>query len=237
MVGSPTRRDPVKPEAGLRGGRGWMPGFSAVLLSVALSALLTAVLVISGVDWAYFVWVQNLRLFGPLMAADIFGYVFPVLVPVALLLAASRVPGRGYGLAGVGALVAAASGLAVSMSLKAVAGRVSPPHHDFGASLAGMADTSAAFNFGFMNTSILGGWPSSHATVAFAVVVAVIMALPTARALHMAGLVIAGFIGLGVSFGFHWVSEFLSGAMIGSAVGYWIGGIAAARKDGPATEV
>ena len=203
-------------------------GWRMVLLSIAVSAFVTWIFVLSGLDWAYFVLTQNLGLFGPLIAADGFGYVFPVLVPAGLFIAAWTAPRKGYGPAAIAALISAVLGLAVSMALKSVAGRVSPPHHELGADLAN-ADNSAGFNIGFMNESILGGWPSSHATVAFAVVVSLMVALPAARRLHMICLILAAFIGIGVTFGFHWLSEFVSGAFIGSSIGLWVGGMTVAR--------
>ena len=96
---------------------------------------------------------------------------------------------------------------------------MSPPHHAFGAGLAG-ADNSAAFQFGFLNQPLIGGWPSSHATVAFAVLVALVLLARRRTYVVIFGTPLALFIGLGVSFGYHWLSEFASGILIGSAVGY-----------------
>nr|WP_306266185.1 phosphatase PAP2 family protein [Pararhizobium sp. IMCC3301] len=207
---------------------GTLRGWWMILASIAAALLLTALLVMTGMDWAYFVLIQNVGLFGPLMVADGFGYAFPVLLSGGLMLAGVLRPGRGYGFAGVAALIAASLALVVSMTLKAFSGRASPPHHNFGLDLAN-ADNSAAFKFGFMNEALLGGWPSSHATVAFAVAVAVAVALPAARALHHVSFALAAFIGIGVTFGFHWLSEFLSGALIGATIGIWVGSLAAAR--------
>lgn len=204
-------------------------GWQMLLAGIAAAVLVTAVLVLSGLDWAYFILVQNMDLSTALMVADGFGYVFPVLLPGGLMLAAILWRGRGYGAAGVAALIAAGLALAVSMALKAIAGRASPPHHRFGADLAG-ADNSADFKFGFMNEAILGGWPSSHATVGIAVAVALATALPGARLLHLVSFVLAAFIGIGVTFGFHWLSEFLSGALIGASIGFWVGRATAARR-------
>lgn len=203
-------------------------GWRLIPASIVAAAILTAIFVLTGLDWAYFVWIQGGHLFGALMAADGFGYVFPVLLVAGLFLAALWAPGRGYGVAGLAALIAAGLALAVSMALKAVSGRVSPPHHTFGADLAN-ADNSGEFRFGFMNEAILGGWPSSHAAVAIAVAVALVAALPGARILHMISFVLAVFIGVGVTFGFHWLSEFFSGALVGASIGIWAGGAAAAR--------
>ena len=118
--------------------------------------------------------------------------------------------------------------LLVSMALKTFSGRASPPHHTFGADLA-FADDSAAFKFGFMNEPILGGWPSSHATVAFAVAFALVSALPKMRGLYVASFILAVFIGVGVTLGFHWLSELVAGALIGAGIGLWAGSKLAIR--------
>ena len=224
MVSQLAKRIDTKETGDRKAIRGWQ----LVVSGTALAAALTAILVLSGLDWAYFVMIQHLSLFGPLMVADLFGYGFPVLIMAGLFGAALRVPGAGYGVAGLAVLMSTALALGVSMALKAVAGRASPPHHDFGAALA-KADISAVFNFGWMNESVLGGWPSSHATVAFAVAVTLVFAVPFARGLHVIALTLAAFIGIGVTFGFHWLSEFLSGALIGAAIGAWVGGSVAER--------
>lgn len=197
-------------------------------MCIAVSALLTGVIVLSGLDWAYFVMVQNLQLFGPLIVADSLGYVFPVLLFAGLFLAAFLAPQKGFGIAGFAVLLSTILALFVSVVLKAFTGRVSPPHHYFGDNLAD-ADNSAGFNLGWMNESILGGWPSSHATIAFACAVTLVFVLPSARRLHLAGLFLATFIGVGVTFGYHWLSEFVSGALIGAGIGLWAGGMMAAR--------
>ena len=203
-------------------------GWPMVLLGIAVSVVLTWIFVRSGLDWAYFVLIQKLPLFGALIAADGFGYIFPVLYVAGLFLAARRAPQKGYGAAGFAVLISVALALDVSMTLKAITGRVSPPHHAYGAALAN-ADNSDAFNFGWMNLSILGGWPSSHATVAFAITVSLMVVLPRARGLHLITLCLAVFTGLGVTFGFHWLSEFASGALIGASIGLWVGSVFAAR--------
>jgi membrane-associated phospholipid phosphatase len=204
------------------------PGWRLVLASIIAAAILTALFVVLGLDWFYFVWIQNMHPFGPLMAADGLGYAFPFLLPLGLIAAAGLRPGRGYFPAAIATLVAAGLAIAVSVALKSLAGRASPPHHTFGADLA-LADNSAGFDFGFMNEAILGGWPSSHATVAFAATFALAAALPQARGLHYVNFALAAFIGVGVTLGFHWLSEFISGALIGTSIGIWVGHFTATR--------
>jgi len=193
----------------------------AIPISILASAVLTALLVWSGLDWAYFTWVQSQPLTGWLHLADRLGYLVPVVLPLGLLGLGLLHRRRPYMRLALAALSAAIGAVVVAIALKSLTGRVSPPHHDFGASLIG-ADNSAAFQFGFMRQSVLGGWPSSHALVSFAVLLALTRLSPRPLPVVLIGLPLALFIGLGVSFGFHWLSEFASGALIGSAVGLWV---------------
>ena len=71
----------------LRRAAGTLQGWWMILASIAAAVLLTAVLVMTGLDWTYFVLVQNMDLSGPLMVADGFGYAFPVLLSGGLMLA------------------------------------------------------------------------------------------------------------------------------------------------------
>ena len=201
---------------------GLLKGWCGIFVSVTVASALTAILATSGLDWAYFLWVQSSHTGGLLMTADTIGYPFPLVVAAGLGIVGIRNPGNGYSIAGIAAAVAAVLGLVVSMALKSIAGRVSPPHHAFGAALAD-ADNSAVFNFGFMNEAILGGWPSSHATVAFAVVAALFVTMPAARGLRIISLGFATVIGIGVTLGFHWLSDFISGVVIGTSIGLWVG--------------
>lgn len=194
-----------------------------LLASMAASAALTAAFVQTGLDWAYFVWIQGSPLVALLWPADIVGYIAPFAVVLALAIATRRAGGSRDWSLPLAAVLATLGGLAVSVGLKSITGRVSPPHHAFGEALTS-ADNSAMFQFGFLNQPIIGGWPSSHATISFAVLVAVVLVAPIAKRprLVIYGLPVAAFIGLGVTFGFHWLSEFVSGVLIGSAVGYCV---------------
>jgi membrane-associated phospholipid phosphatase len=49
--------------------------------------------------------------------------------------------------------------------------------------------------------------------------VALIVLVPRMPLLRFSALVYAFFIGLGVSFGIHWFSDFVAGAIIGSVIG------------------
>jgi membrane-associated phospholipid phosphatase len=99
-------------------------------------------------------------------------------------------------------------------------GRISPPHHG-----PFDVDISGAFQFGFMNYQIIGGWPSSHAMVMFALATCVYVLFPESRRLVIGAYLLAFFVGIGVTFGFHWLSEFIAGACFGVIVGRVVGEI------------
>ena len=113
---------------------------------------------------------------------------------------------------------AAALGWIVSAVYKSITGRVQPDLLNI------ITDQSRNWNFGFLEHGVFWGWPSSHTTVAFAMVAAFIILLgknrPVARWLAIA---YAFYIGIGVSFSIHWFSEFIAGAIIGTVVGVTVG--------------
>ena len=87
-----------------------------------------------------------------------------------------------------------------------------------------LIDNSNGFDFGFMNHHVIGGWPSSHTTIAFALAVALSLMLPKRWYVHTVLFGTALFIGIGVTFGYHWLSEFVAGACLGTAIGLVVGG-------------
>jgi membrane-associated phospholipid phosphatase len=113
-------------------------------------------------------------------------------------------------------------GITLSTILKAFTGRTSPPHHHHGEALI-LIDTSRGFDFGFMNHHVIGGWPSSHTTIALALAVVLILLLSVRWYVRLSILVLAVAIGIGVTFGFHWLSEFVAGACLGVVIGLVVG--------------
>lgn len=193
-----------------------------VLGLCALGGVLTAAIVWSGLDWSYFVWVQTDGPRNLLRPADRAGYFIPVLVPVLFLLGAALFRSWHILRLALASAGAAVLGLAGSMAIKALSGRASPPHHTFGDALQS-ADNSAGFHFGFMNERLIGGWPSSHATVHFAVAFALFILWAGRPVLQTIPLLVAMCIGLGVTLGYHWLSDMVAGACLGAAIGLTIG--------------
>src|SRR3989338_4355582 len=105
----------------------------------------------------------------------------------------------------------------VSSFYKAFTGRIPPNLNNL------YTDISHGFRFGFLKGGIFWGWPSSHTTVAFAMIVTLLILYPKNNRIKYLGLLFALYVGLGASIGFHWFSEFLSGAIIGTIVGMVVG--------------
>lgn len=189
----------------------------------ALMGVSTAGLVYSGADFAYLNIVLSVVPFSVLIAADLLGYVVAIFLPLGLYLW-----GRSRQSAHLLRLAAATTyavllGFTFSTLLKAIAGRSSPPHAHPGQVLGPLTDNSHDFNFGFLNEQVIGGWPSSHTTIAFALATVLACLLPPRWYYRVPLYGTALCIGLGVTFGFHWLSEFVAGALLGSLIGLVLG--------------
>jgi membrane-associated phospholipid phosphatase len=197
--------------------------FSARFLLLHIVAIAsTALLVLTGFDWTYLVYVLNAVPPQVLFIADVTGFVLPVLlivVSIGVLIVSRKQIQRLYAEAMVYAILL---GFSLSTIIKAFAGRTSPPHRHRGEELV-LIDNSNGFDFGFMNHHVIGGWPSSHATIAFAIATTLVLLLPKRWYVHAALFIPALFVSVGVTFGFHWLSEFVAGALLGIAIGIAVG--------------
>lgn len=196
-------------------------GCRLLLHAVAIGA--TFVLVWTGLDWAYLVYVLAQVPTPLLFIADFLGFAVPILVPLLFFILAIAFRQPLYRLYTEATLYAVLLGLTLSTAIKTFTGRTSPPHFHHGEEQA-LVDNSHAFNFGFLNESVIGGWPSSHATITFAFAVTLTILLPPRWYIRASLFVLALFIGIGVTFGFHWLSEFVAGACLGTAIGLVVGG-------------
>ena len=200
------------------------------LLFHFLAAVLTYVLVMSGIDWTFFEATRfpSLRLL--IMTAGISGFFIPVIVPVGLYLW-GEVKGRPDLMHKAGAL--AEAGLIawlISSAYKAFTGRIQP---EFLTNISSL-DITREFHFGFLQNGIYWGWPSSHTAVAVAMSVAVVLLFPRHRAARYGALLYAFFIAVGASIGFHWLSDVVAGAIIGALVGMVVARSSRERLPAPA---
>ncbi len=202
----------------------------------AFAALLTYCIVASGADWNYNWYVHtyiNTRV-DILGFADGLGFFAALsfcLIPALAYFFTRRVH---YKQLTVVVLYVLLVGLSVSTAIKVFAGRESPPHFHPSYAAEGLLkmdtweDNSTHFQFGFMREQVFGGYPSSHATLFFAFASTYLLYLRARRRHVRAQEVIlvcilyalALFISIGVSFGHHWLSESVAGAVLGVCIGH-----------------
>lgn len=174
--------------------------------------VITLLMVVTGLDWWYFSHTRFIPLIA-LVPAFALGGLLPILAPLLLLAwgswkksALTRHTAYALG-------AAAITGSLVSSIYKAFTGRIQPDL------LAPTVDISHAFQFGFWRHGVFWGWPSSHTTIAFAMAVTLVCLFPKNVRLKYAALLYAMYVGLAVSISIHWGSDFIAGALLGSAIG------------------
>ncbi len=177
---------------------------------------LTFVVVMSGFDWRYFLSTRNLTLRSWMLPAVHIGGLLPIVLPLALL--ALGAVGKSFQIRLVGWALAQAElvGGLVAAGYKALTGRAHPSHQV-------ASDLTHIFRFGILRGGVFWGWPSSHTTIAFAMAVAIYMLLPKQRWVGWIVIAYALYVGVGVSTTIHWFSDFVAGAIIGSAIGAVVG--------------
>jgi membrane-associated phospholipid phosphatase len=196
------------------------------LLWHALAVALTALIVMSGFDWSYYLSTRGEPFRSLVLPAIMLGSALPIFGILLLLLIgwigrSRRIITTAWAL-GQSAML----GYLISCCYKAFTGRIPPPFRGFRMSSGNeglLTDTSHGFQFGFLKGGVFWGWPSSHTTVAFAMTACLIMLYPKNKALVILAVLYALYIGLGVSVSIHWFSEFVAGAIIGGVIGTVVG--------------
>lgn len=180
------------------------------LLWHLVAIVLTATVVLSGMDWWFFTLTRS-EWFHPLVwAAGIGGFFTPILVPLVIYLYGEFKKRPDLMKMGMVAAQAALLAYLVSIMYKSVTGRMEPEF----LTTYSMMDNSRAFNFGFLEHGVFWGWPSSHTAVAFAGAFAIIFMTRNVPARIVACVYAIG-IGTGAAIGFHWLSDALAGAIFG----------------------
>lgn len=187
-----------------------------------IAIVATLVFAISGFDWLYFKATRPFA--GYLFSAVVVGWRMPVLFPVASYIVGSVRKSRREIYGAYATAQAALIGLLISSFYKAFTGR--PGLHR---SVRTLIDTSREFHFGFLKGGVFFGWPSSHTTIAFAMSTAIWTLYPGSKITRCFALLYALYIGVGVSMTIHWFSDFVAGALIGTAIGLTVGNSFAER--------
>ncbi len=184
-----------------------------------LAFLLTYILVVTNFDWKYFTFFNGSapqKILFPIAAA--FGGLVPIFLPIVLYVLGKLK--RNLTLENIAYAVAQSAilGWLVSSFYKMFTGRIEPPLR-----VEDIVDISRSFQFGFWEHGIFWGWPSSHTTVAFAVATALIVLYPKNLAVRIISIIFAFSVGIGASMSFHWFSDFVAGAIIGTVIGVVVG--------------
>jgi membrane-associated phospholipid phosphatase len=196
---------------------GFFKGRMMVWHLVAIA--LTAVLVLSGFDWIYYLATRHPGLRAWMWPAVIIGGLVPLTVPLFLIIVGFILQSARIKLTGWAIGQAALFGSLISSTFKAITGRAHPLHHGE----ENITDISRVFHFGWMRGGVFWGWPSSHTTIAFAMALTVFTLFPKRRWLGGAAILYAVYVGVGVSMTIHWFSDFVAGAIIGSVIGIVVG--------------
>ncbi len=184
-----------------------------------IACLLTAILVMSGADWWYFMTFRQTTIGTFFFPAVVFGGLLPFLLPTILITLSWIKKSAQLRRVSFALLWTETFGLGISSFYKIFTGRVQP---NLSAS-APLIDTSHSFHFGFMQNGAFWGWPSSHTTVAFAMAFTLITLFPNNKTLKYLSIVYACYVGLGVSMSIHWISEGVAGAIFGVIIGIAVG--------------
>src|SRR4051794_32813017 len=145
-----------------------------MLLWHLIAILLTVVLVKSGIDWSYFSATRDPIFRSRVWPGIRLGTILPVLLPIVLLFTGLIFESAWFKRAAAAVAQAAILGSLISSTYKAFTGRVHPLH-EMG------DDISRDFRFGVLRGGVFWGWPSSHTTIAFAMMVTIYMLLPKQR--------------------------------------------------------
>lgn len=187
-----------------------------MLLWHLTAIILTLGLVVSGLDWQYFLCTRSPILRSWLWPAVPIGGLLPIALPFMLLvlgIAARSAPTR---LIAWAIIQAEVIGGIIAAGYKAITGRAHPAR--------GVGtDLTHDFKFGWLRGGVFWGWPSSHTTIAFAMAVAVFRLFPKQRWLGCVAIAYAFYVGIGVSMTIHWLSDFVAGALLGTVVGMVVG--------------
>jgi membrane-associated phospholipid phosphatase len=192
------------------------------LALVGVAVISTAYLVFSGEDWRYLVAVENTIPMPLLFVADITGFLLPILLPLTLYIVAHVKKSDVMYFYARAVMQCVVLGFTLSTLIKIFTGRTSPPRHHDGVGHV-FVDNSHDFHFGFFREQVIGGWPSSHATIVCALATLLLLTLPPRWYMRLLIPALATFITIGVTFGFHWLSESIAGACLGAAIGSTVG--------------
>ncbi len=198
-----------------------------------IAILSTYIIVVSGFDFKYFLFFKDSRLSYILFSAAIVGGLFPILIPIIILIYGKIRKNIALLNTGFALGQAAILGAFISSFYKMFTGRAHPDSvHSLTYLISGAKDSfhtlttidiTHVFNFGLFRGGIFWGWPSSHTTIAFAMAFTLWALYSKNKTVKILALAYALYIGLGISMTIHWFSDFVAGAIIGTVIGTVVG--------------
>jgi membrane-associated phospholipid phosphatase len=153
--------------------------------------------------------------------AVIAGGLVPVVLPLGLFYYGERHQNSDLQNTGLALGQAAILGVAITTAYKSVTGRPEP--RILRDSATPDVDNSQDFNFGFLRNGIFYGWPSGHATIAFAMGTTLAELYPENDWIPYGAYGYAFFVAAGISTNIHWLSDGVAGSLIGYAIGKSVG--------------
>lgn len=179
----------------------------------------TILIVQTNFDWNYFIYVNSHFNKFILFFTDMLGFVIPVLFLIFIGIYTYLYKNHETRKIHLYKLHVLANSILLgffsSVIIKILTGRQSPPDHGL---VESWVNNSHNFKMGLLQEQILGGFPSSHTTVFFALAFTICFLYPKNYLLKYSSLLVALFVGLGVSLGWHWFSEFYAGIILGLVV-------------------
>lgn len=187
------------------------------LLWQIFAILATYILVMSGFDWQYFMFMRENAYRPLLFIGEGLGYLYPIFLPITLFILYLVNKKHSYKNTSLASAQSVVIAFVIGLFYKGITNRISPPHHGV------IADNSNAFNFGFFEIFPIGGWPSQHTAVAFALSFCLITLFPKSNIIKFTTITLSLFISLGVAIAWHWFSEIFAGAILGIVIGLTVG--------------
>lgn len=194
-----------------------------LLISIGLSIFFTYVLIISGIDWflaqfynqnEIFVWIA-----APFVIAGMF---IPIVIIGYFYLKWKKTKIEMFYTQFKRSLYSFIFTYVTMTVLKVFTNRVDMEPFE----PIGNIDTSNQFRFGFMNSnswweSFSEGWPSGHTMIAVGMAIA-IHPLLKSKFWKSVNIIYPILVSWSVSTAFHWLSDVVSGAILGIIIGYYL---------------
>jgi membrane-associated phospholipid phosphatase len=163
-------------------------------------------------------WLSNFGLPGLYI-----GYVVPAIAPILTYTTGRFIKDERLQITGLALAQSLLLTLAIQSPLKMISGRSSPKIVNALDHRREERTDDFSTSFSWFNFNFIAGWPSGHTASAFSAAATIAQIYPDKPLLKIGCYIYAVLIGLGVTMDVHWLSEALSGGLIGYAIGTTVG--------------